>query len=259
LPSPNAPHRRSAVRPLLELFPVLSYEPARVDRCDLPGDARVISHAFPLVDGIVTRCSHWNQVGARVLPAKLCSASRRATGVRFSANEICAIVAKPSFAVHASEGSAFFDECARSIRGESEKPTRLWNEAGGYGPHMIVVGNMCTKRLNVQSRPRRHMRHERNERACGDEGSTNGLMQLISFHQRGLNQDRRNERHRFPLIPESGVHRYATPCKGVALVAFPLIAGLRDRFQLNFELIVERFERWRQAHLISFRGQWLPG
>jgi len=118
---------------------------------DLPGDARLVTHAFPLVDSIVTRRGHWNEVGARVLPAKIGSASRGAAGVRFSANEVCAIVAKPNFAVHASEGSAFFNECARSIRRESEKPARLWNKDGGYGPHMIVVANTCTKRLNILS------------------------------------------------------------------------------------------------------------
>jgi hypothetical protein len=108
---------------------------------DLPRDAGLVTHAFPLIDSIVTRCGPWNEVGAGVLPAKIGSASRNAAGVCFSANEVCAIIAKPNFAVHASEGSAFFDECARSIRRESEKPARLWNKDGGYGPHMIVVAN----------------------------------------------------------------------------------------------------------------------
>jgi hypothetical protein len=151
----------------LQLLPVLSYETARIDRLDLPGDARLVTHAFPLVDSIVTRCGHWNEIGARVLPAKIGSASRRAAGVRFSANEVCAIVAKPNFAVHTSEGSAFFDECARSIRRESEKPARLRNKDGGYGPHMIVVANTCTKRSNILSQRRRYIRHGRNECDCG--------------------------------------------------------------------------------------------
>jgi hypothetical protein len=133
----------------------------------------LVSHTVPLLDRIVTCSGHRHDIGARVLPAKISSPGRYPANIRFPANEVRTIIAKPNFALHASKRSGFLDECTRSVRGNFEQPARLWNEAGGYGPYPIIIANPCTLQLDILHAGWRRIGHQHNCGGCSGRNHAN--------------------------------------------------------------------------------------